>query len=318
MLAEELITNYRVSLRRACRVVLLQPSVWYYQPHRREDTLLRSRIKEIAETRVRYGMWRIFTLLRREGWEDNHKRVHRVYKEEGLNLRSKRPRRSKSAAHRLERPVLTSLYECCSMDFVADQLFDGRKIRSLTLVDNYSRQCMAIKVGQSLKGSDVVSVLEELRLKQGIVPKRIQTDNGSEFIGKDLDRWAYENGVTIDYSRPGKPTDNPFVESFNGSFRDECLNAHWFLSLEDASEKIEMWRVDYNTYRPHSSIGDITPDEFVEKHLVNEKGKKGLPAAPPAGQTSSSAAEYSSSGSSEDICPAGGIKQREITPDSPI
>ena len=132
------------------------------------------------------------------------------------------------------------------MDFVADALFDGRKIRALTLVDNYSRRCLAIYVGQSLKGTDVVAVLEELRVLHAVVPKRIQTDNGSEFIGKDMDRWAYENGVTMDYSRPGTPTDNPFIESFNGSFRDECLNAHWFLSLEDAQEKIEAWR-DWNT-----------------------------------------------------------------------
>ena len=269
-LAEELIKNYQVSTQKACNVVMLHRSAWYYKAHRADDFPLRQRIREIAETRVRYGMWRVFTLLRREGWEDNHKRVHRIYKEEGLNLRSKRPRRSKSAAHRLERPELSVLYECCSMDFVSDALFDGRRIRALTLVDNYSRQCLAIYVGQSLKGTDVVSVLEDLRRTKGIVPKRIQTDNGSEFISKEMDKWAYENGVIMDYSRPGKPTDNPFIESFNGSFRDECLNAHWFLSLEDASEKIEMWRMDYNAYRPHSSLGGQTPDEFIEMHLKNE------------------------------------------------
>lgn len=279
----ELITNYRVSQNRACDVVLLRRSVWYYKSReRRNDQPLRKRIREIAEVRVRYGMWRIFVLLRREGWQDNHKRVYRVYKEEGLNLRSKRPRRSKSAAHRLERPQLSSLHQCCSMDFVADQLFDGRKIRALTLVDNYSRRCLAIHVGQSLKGRDVVTVLERLKQVEGIVPERIQTDNGSEFISKDLDRWAYENGVTLDYSRPGKPTDNPFIESFNGSFRDECLNAHWFLSLEDASEKMEAWRTEYNSYRPHSSLEGLTPDEFVAKHLAEEKsiGQESLPAAP--------------------------------------
>ncbi len=133
------------------------------------------------------------------------------------------------------------------MDFVADQLFDGRKFRALTLVDNYSRECLPIRVGQSLKGADVVDALEQLKRQRGIVPKRLQTYNGSEFISKDVDRWAYEHEVIMDYSRPGKPTDNPFIESFNGSFRDECLNAHWFLSLEDAAEKIEAWRMEYNT-----------------------------------------------------------------------
>lgn len=237
-------------------------------------------MREIAETRVRYGHWRIHTLLRREGWKDNHKRTYRVYKEEGLNLRSKRPRRNKAAAHRMERPENTGLYECCSMDFVSDALFDGKKFRALTLVDNYSRECLAIYVGQSLRGRDVVNVLERIKRERKIVPRRIQTDNGSEFISKEMDHWAYENKVTMDYSRPGKPTDNPFVESFNGSLRDECLNAHWFLSLEDASEKIEAWRIDYNQYRPHSSLNDLTPAEFIEE-LKKEKMKtKALPGAP--------------------------------------
>jgi putative transposase len=237
-------------------------------------------MREIAETRIRYGHERIYTLLRREGWKDNHKRTYRVYKEEGLDLRSKRPRRNKAAAHRMERPGNTGLYECCSMDFVSDALFDGRKFRALTLVDNYSRECLAIYAGQSLRGRDVVNVLERIKRERKIVPKRIQTDNGSEFISKEMDRWAYENKVTMDYSRPGKPTDNPFVESFNGSFRDECLNAHWFLSLEDASEKIEAWRIEYNEYRPHSSLNDLTPVEFIAQ-LQNEKDiKKALPGAP--------------------------------------
>lgn len=320
MLAEELIANYRVSQSRACSVIDLRRSVWYYQPHRREDFPLRQRIREIAETRVRYGMWRVFTLLRREGWKDNHKRVHRVYKEEGLNLRSKRPKRSKSAAHRLERPQLSTLYECCSMDFVADALFDGRKIRALTLVDNYSRRCLAIQVGQSLKGTDVVAVLERLRVMEGIVPKRIQTDNGGEFISKEMDRWAYEHGVIMDYSRPGTPTDNPFIESFNGSFRDECLNVHWFLSLEDASEKMGAWRQEYNGYRPHSSLDGMTPDEFIEKHLAGEREpeKGGLPAAPVFGATTSSAEEHSSAGSSEVIAPKTGQKNTDFNPDIPL
>ena len=152
------------------------------------------------------------------------------------------------------------------MDFVSDALFDGRRFRCLTIVDNCSRECLAIVVGQSLRGIDVVEALEAIRKERGLLPQRIQTDNGSEFVSKEVDRWAYEQQVTIDYSRPGKPTDNPFVESFNGSLRDECLNAHWFLSLEDAAEKIEAWRQDYNHYRPHSSLNDMTPAEFIESY----------------------------------------------------
>jgi putative transposase len=151
------------------------------------------------------------------------------------------------------------------MDFVADNLFNGRRIRALTIVDNFSRECLAITVGPRLKGMDVVETLNGIGRRERRVPGRIQVDNGSEFVSKDMDKWAYENEVVLDFSRPGKPTDNPFIESFNGSFRDECLNAHWFLSLEDAQEKIEQWRIDYNDLRPHSSLGNVPPNEFRKK-----------------------------------------------------
>jgi putative transposase len=279
-LACHLQDQYKVSIRRSCEVMMIHHSVYYYHHHRRPDKPLRERIKEIAETRVRYGHERIHTLLGREGWKDNHKRTHRVYKEEGLNLRSKRPRRNRAAAHRMERPDNTGLYECCSMDFVSDALFDGRKFRALTLVDNFSRECLAIYPGQSLRAKDVVKELERIERERKIVFKRIQTDHGSEFESKEMDRWAYENKVIMDYSRPGKPTDNPFVESFNGSFRDECLNAHWFLSLEDAREKIEAWRKEYNQYRPHSSLNGLTPEEFIKQYLAENKKNKALPGAP--------------------------------------
>ena len=208
-------------------------------------------------------MWRILTLLRREGWKVNHKRVHRLYKLENLNLRIKRPRRSRADSHRQDREPATSLHECWSMDFVADQLFDGKKFRTLNIVDNYSRKCIDIYVDQGIKGDQVVEVLESIRIKKRIVPKRIRVDNGSEFISKALDKWAYDNSVIMDFSRPGKPTDNAYIESFNGSFRDECLNTNWFLSMEDAKEKIKNWRNEYNSFRPHSSLSGLTPNEFI-------------------------------------------------------
>ncbi|KHT01969.1 integrase [Pectobacterium brasiliense] len=149
------------------------------------------------------------------------------------------------------------------MDFVADNLFNGRRIRALTVVDNFSRECLAIQVGQGLRGDDVVAVMERLKQLQKRVAGRLQTDNGSEFISKPLDQWANENKVTMDFSRPGKPTDNALIESFNGSFRDECLNVYWFLSLEDAQEKIEHWRQEYNQQRPHSSLNNQIPEELV-------------------------------------------------------
>ncbi len=266
-LVKKLIDDYRVSTRRACRVCLTARSVVYYKLQGpRDDRAVRARIKEIAETRVRYGIARIHVLLRREGWQDNHKRTRRIYLEEGLNLRHRRPRRNKAAAHRQEHPRLISPNECWSMDFVMDALFDGRRFRALTVVDNYSRECLEIEVGQSLKGEDVVRVMERIKLTRGVVPRRIKVDNGSEFISKALDKWAYENGVALDFSRLGKPTDNAFIESFNGSFRDECLNVNWFLSLEDAKEKISAFKEEYNHFRPHSSLGNLTPVEALSRH----------------------------------------------------
>ena len=257
---------YRVSTRRACEVIQLQRSTWYYQATRPTDAALRHRLKELAAVRVRYGYLRLHVLLRREGWQVNHKKVYRIYCEEGLNLRSKRPRRRRAAAHRLARPENRAVNQCWSMDFVADNLFNGRRIRALTVVDNFTRECLAIHVEQSIRGEHVVDIMERLKLGEQRIPLRIQVDNGSEFISKALDKWAYENRVTLDFSRPGKPTDNPFIESFNGSFRDECLNTNWFLSLDDAKEKIETWRMEYNQYRPHSSLNDLTPEEFYREH----------------------------------------------------
>ena len=223
------------------------------------------RMRDIAAVLVRYGFGRIVVLIRREGWKDNHKRLYRIYREEGLDLRSKRPRRNRSAAQRLDRPTLTQTHQLWSMDFVLDQLFDGRKFRILTVVDNYSRQCHAVHCGQSLRGENVVSVLEELKQTAKKPPQRIQVDNGSEFISKTMDRWAYDNNVTLDFSRPGKPTDNSYIESFNGKLRDECLNTNWFLSLKDAQQKLNAWKEDCNHFRPHSSIGNPTPIQFEKQ-----------------------------------------------------
>lgn len=268
-MAEWIISNYRVSAHRACRCVKLHKSMFYYVHHRRDESLLKMRIQEIAQTRIRYGFERIFILLKREGFTDNHKRVYRIYKECGLNLRTKRPRRSRSAAHRMARMNIQGINKVWSMDFVQDALFNGERFRVLTVVDNCSKICHGLLAGKSLKGHDVVQELQRISLSEGCFPERIQCDNGSEFISKEVDRWAYENKVTIDFSRPGKPTDNPYIESFNGKFRDECLSVTWFLSMEDAREKIENFRWEYNHYRPHSSLNDLTPKEFINLQKIN-------------------------------------------------
>ncbi|WP_440515063.1 IS3 family transposase [Serratia sarumanii] len=260
---------YRISGRRACGLLMQSRTVYHWQS-RRDDRAITLRIREIAETRIRYGYPRIHIQLRREGWLVNHKKTHRIYCLEGLNLRRKRPRRHVSAARRQQRPILTHVDQCWSMDFVSDNLFNWQRFRALTVVDNFSRECLAIHAGKSLKGEDVVRVMEALRVLDRRLPVRIQTDNGSEFISKSLDKWAYEHGVTMDFSRPGKPTDNPFIESFNGSLRDECLNIHWFLSLKDAQNKLDSWRREYNHERTHSSLNNMTPAEFIRSIRKDE------------------------------------------------
>lgn len=239
-----------------------------YRPQRDDQAFLRFRIREIAAARVRYGYRRIWIALRREGLKLNHKRVRRLYREEGLNLRIKRPRRHVSAAHRTERAAVTAPNEVWSMDFVSDALFDGRRLRALTLLDVHTREALAIEVDQGIKGEQVVSVLDAVVATRA-APQRIRVDNGPEFVSNALDRWAYEHGVVLDFSRPGKPTDNAFVESFNGRLREECLNVHWFLSLDDARGKIEAWRAFYNESRPHSALGERTPHEFARQVGVN-------------------------------------------------
>jgi len=254
--------THGVSERRSCVALGVERSTIRYRSTKTDQAPLRLRIRDLAKTRVRYGYFRIYILLRREGWMINHKRVYRLYREEGLSLRLKRPRRHVSAANRERQPAATTPNALWSMDFVSDALFDGRRLRALTVVDAFTREALAIEVDQGIKGDQVVAVMTRLALIRG-APRTIRVDNGPEFVSKALDRWAYENGVTLDFSRPGKPTDNAFVESFNGRLRDECLNAHWFLSLADAKSKIEAWRRQYNESRPHTALGWLTPQEFA-------------------------------------------------------
>ncbi len=233
-----------------------------YKTTRDEQADLRRRIKEISETRVRYGYRRIHVLLRREGWAINPKRVYRLYREMGLQLRNKTPKRRVKAKLREDRVVATAMNETWAMDFVHDQLATGRKLRILTVVDTFSRFSPIVDPRFSYKGEDVVQMLEAACRRFGY-PKSIRADNGPEFVSRDLDLWAYQKDVVLDFSRPGKPTDNAFIESFNGKFRAECLNTHWFMSLEDAREKMEAWRRDYNEVRPHSAIGNKAPIELT-------------------------------------------------------
>ena len=255
-------TRYEVSESRACAVAMCSRALYRYESRRDPRTELRARIREIAPARIRYGYRRVQVLLDREGWKANHKLVYRLYREEGLGLRRKLPKRHVSAGPRQSRTTPAKPNEAWSMDFVADQLVDGRRFRALTVVDVFTKECLAIEPGQSLKGDHVVAVLRRIAGERG-APKALFCDNGPEFVGRSLDLWAYLNKVRIDFSRPGRPTDNAHVESFNGRLREECLNSHWFVSMEDAKRAIDAWRADCNETRPHRALGNQTPLEFA-------------------------------------------------------
>lgn len=286
---KELQVGYEVSERRACRALGFPRASHRYQSVRDDRAELRIRLRDLAATRVRYGYKRLHVLLRREGWEVNHKLVYRLYCEEGLQMRTKTPRRHKSCRVRRQRPEVRQTDESWSMDFMSDQIFSGQRFRILTLVDNFSRESLAIRVGESLKGDDVVQILEQVTRERGTCPKAIRVDNGPEFVSRSLDWWAYWNQVELDFSRPGKPTDNALIESFNGRLRQECLNQHWFLSLEDAQQRPDDWRTDYNQQRPHSALSGRTPSEFAElqKHQEVARNKLENQTEPMAGSNCS-------------------------------
>jgi putative transposase len=259
---------YSISERRACQTVRCARASYRYRSYRNPRTALRQRIRELAQARVRYGYRKIRVLLNREGWVGGKHLVYRLYREEGLTLRHRPPRRRKAVVVRAHRPPVTRPNDAWTLDFVADQLVNGQRFRALTVVDIFTRESLAIEVGQSLRGEHVVNVLNRLTAQRS-APIRLLCDNGSEFCSQIVDLWAYQHQVRIDFSRPGTPTDNAHVESFNATLRRECLNAHWFESLRDAQERIEAWRREYNESRPHRALQDRTPEEFAKRVAEN-------------------------------------------------
>ena len=261
---EYIVTHYALNVRRACRLVKQTRSIQYYRSVKDPRNDLRARMRELAGARVRYGYRRLHVLLKRDGWRLGKNQMYRLYREEQLQLRSKLPKRRKMVVLRRERVRPRTVDEVWSLDFVSDQLANGTRFRALTVVDVFSREALAIEVGQRLGGEHVVAVLNRL-VAQRRAPSYLFVDNGSEFSGRLLDLWAYHCKARIDFSRPGKPTDNCFVETFNGSLRDECLNVHWFETMEDAKAIIECWRRDYNETRPHMALNDVAPEEYARQ-----------------------------------------------------
>lgn len=255
--------HHQLSQRRACLLANIPTCSLRYRSRREDAWALRVRLKELAQERPRFGYRRLHVMLLREGWRVNHKRVLRLYREEGLKLRPKKRKRV-AAVQRVRPEPTAEVNELWVMDFVHDTLSCGRRFRSLNVMDAHSREYLAVEVDTSLTGERVVRVLEQLRGERG-VPKTIQVDNGSEFTGRKLDEWAHRNKVKLHFIEPGQPTQNGHIESFNGKLRDECLNREWFISLQEARRVIETWRQDYNHIRPHSALNNLPPTVWTKQ-----------------------------------------------------
>jgi putative transposase len=256
--------RFGLSQRRVCRLVELDRNTLRYRRRRQDDSGLRTRIREIAATKRRYGWPRIYVRLRREGWMVNHKKIERIYREEGLSLR-RRARKKATAVARVALPLPRQPGFCYAMDFVHDRLANGRRCKCFTMTDLCSKEVPVIEGDASIGGERVCRILDRLFAGRPW-PETLILDNGPEFAGTALDAWAEQHGVKLHFIQPGKPVQNAFIESFNGKFRDECLNEHWFLTLEEAQLVIEAWRREYNDERTHSTIGNMTPMEFIQHH----------------------------------------------------
>jgi putative transposase len=262
---------YGISERHAAKLVKLAIGTLRYQSRKVFDEVLRHRLRELAGTHVRYGYRRLTVLLRREGWRVNAKRIYRLYRDEELIVRTKQ--RRKLARRQRVAATATAAWpnQCWSMDFVSDKLTDGRSFRILTVVDQFTRECVVLEADRSMTGMKVAQTLERARQGWASLPESITVDNGSEFCSRALEAWAMTNDVQLRFIRPGRPVENGFIESFNGRLRDECLNVEWFSSLDDASQKLTKFREQYNHQRPHSSLADRTPAAFAELHGSGEK-----------------------------------------------
>ncbi len=253
---------HSASERRACGLIDQPRSTQRYAAKPKLDNGLPKRIAELAAARPRFGYRRLTILLKREGVSVWHGRVHRIVKE--LRLQVPRRKRKRFARSKPAPSDINGPNQRWGMDFVSDSLADGRSFRALAIVDHYTRECPVIEVDLSLPGTRVLRALEQLAEERGL-PAGIRVDHGPEFVCDAVRKWCERKKVQLDYIEPGKPMQNGHVESFNGKFRDECLNTHWFKTLRQARNIVETWRTDYNEVRPHSALGYATPKEFARQ-----------------------------------------------------
>ena len=251
-----------ISERRACQLLELSRTVLHYQALRPvRNAALTARMVALAQERRRFGYRRLHILLEREGHEANHKRIYRLYRGAGLAVRRRRKRHG-VAIERQPLLLPTTPNQVWSMDFVMDQLANGRRIKCLTVVDDFTKEALEIRAEFGISGEYVTRILDEVATFRGY-PKAIRTDQGPEFTGRALDQWAHRHLIALKLIQPGKPIQNAYIESFNGKFRDECLNEHWFTTLAHAQDVITAWRQDYNQERPHSALDYRTPAQFA-------------------------------------------------------
>ena len=258
--------SHALGLTRACGLIGISRSLYRYASKRPDDRALKERLCELAGQKRRYGYRRLHVLLCREGWIINRKRTYRVYHAADLMVRRRKRKRFAGVARQVK-IMAVAPNQSWSMDFVSDGFVDGRRLRCLNIVDDFTKECLAIEVDTSLPGRRVASVLERLAESRGL-PQSVTVDNGPEFVSKALDEWAYRNQLKLRFIEPGKPQQNAYIESFNGKFRDECLNEHWFFSMHHARQVIAAWRQEYNYERPHSSLGYLTPNRFADSFLT--------------------------------------------------
>lgn len=267
-----MLEHSEISIKRCCELAGLSRASWYRPAvESKQNGHIRRRLRQLAVERPAFGAPRLTILVQREFGAVNHKRVERLYAEEGLQLPRRPKRRRRGVSRPLPKVAPTAPLQRASMDFMHDVLADGRRIRLFNLVDDYSRECLAIEADTSLSGQRVSRILEALR-RAGKLPGTIVCDNGTEFTSKAMLRWSLDTGVKLDFIQPGKPTQNAYIESFNGKFRQECLRQHWFQSLHEVRCIVEAWRRDYNHVRPHSSLEYRTPKEVVRQHQMLKNG----------------------------------------------
>jgi putative transposase len=260
------------SQRRACALLGMAPRVYRYTSTRTDDAELRQRLRELSSERRRFGYRRLHLLLKREGVEVNWKRLYRIYKEERLTVR-KRGGRKRALGTRAPMAIPQDANQRWSLDFVSDALVDGRRFRILCVIDDFSRECLATVVDNSLSGERVARELDAIAERRGY-PCMVVSDNGTELTSNAMLAWQQDRDVEWHYIAPGKPMQNGFVESFNGRLRDECLNEHLFRSYRHAREIIEDWRIDYNLHRPHTSLDGLTPNEFANQSRMDHNVNK--------------------------------------------